>query len=258
MKEVYHYTSLETLKLILKNCNLRFKSLSGVDDPNEEKTSDFGAFGHMTYVSCWTSLKDSIPQWSMYGDEFKGVMITLRFEDVKDVFRTLKVPMGKDLVDVLPIFLPLLEVIPTRGYLPIFQEIEYTNDVEKITPKVLSVEETNLSINFGVMGKYKTEDWDFQKESRFIFSCIPMSFSKMLDFMEENKGEFGPAMVNKLANMERDLQHLDIMLNPNIFENLTITFGPNCSVSEKKEIKDFANNLGFKLSFEDSNVKIRR
>lgn len=258
MKEVYHYTSLETLKLILKNCNLRFKSLSGVDDPNEEKTSDFGAFGHMTYVSCWTSLKDSIPQWSMYGDEFKGVMITLRFEDVKDVFRTLKVSMGKDLVDVLPIFLPLLEVIPTRGYLPIFQEIEYTNDVEKITPKVLSVEETNLSIKFGVMGKYKTEDWDFQKESRFIFSCIPMSFSKMLDFMEENKGEFGPAMVNKLANMERDLQHLDIMLNSNIFENLTITFGPNCSVSEKKEIKDFANNLGFKLSFEDSNVKIRR
>lgn len=84
------------------------------------------------------------------------------------------------------------------------------------------------------MGKYKTEDWDFQKESRFIFSCIPMSFGKMLDFMEENKVQTGPAMVNKLANMERDLQHLDIMLNPNVFENLTITFGPNCSVSEKK------------------------
>ena len=218
MKEIYHYTSLETLKLILKNCNLRFKSLGGVDDPNEEKTSDFGSFGHMTYVSCWTSLKDSIPQWNMYGDEFKGVMITLRFEDVKDVFLTLKIPMGKDLVDVLPIFLPLQEVIPTGEYLPSFQEIEYTNDVEKITPKVLSVEETNLSINFGLMGKYKTEDWDFQKESRFIISCIPMSFSKMLDFMEENKGEIEPAMVNKLANMERDIQHLDIMLNPNVLE----------------------------------------
>lgn len=95
MNEVYHYTSLETMKLILKNCNLRFKSLGGVDDPNEEKASDFGAFGHMTYVSCWTSLKDSIPQWSMYGDNFKGVMITLRFEDVKDVFLTFKIPMGE-------------------------------------------------------------------------------------------------------------------------------------------------------------------
>ena len=35
MYNLYHYTSVETLRLILQNKILRFKSLGFVDDPNE-------------------------------------------------------------------------------------------------------------------------------------------------------------------------------------------------------------------------------
>lgn len=42
MYTFYHYTSIDTLKWILQNRTLRFKSLGFVDDPNEQRTADFG------------------------------------------------------------------------------------------------------------------------------------------------------------------------------------------------------------------------
>ena len=34
--KIYHYTSIETLALILKNKTLRFNNAKFVDDPNED------------------------------------------------------------------------------------------------------------------------------------------------------------------------------------------------------------------------------
>ena len=59
---LYHYTSLETLALILKNKTICFNNLSYVDDMEEVQTKDLGKFGKIAYVSCWTSdSEESIP-----------------------------------------------------------------------------------------------------------------------------------------------------------------------------------------------------
>ena len=68
MKTLYHFTTVETLLLILNYKTLRFKSLLYVDDPLEPSTSDFGNLGGFKYVSCWTDTPNSIPQWTMYSD----------------------------------------------------------------------------------------------------------------------------------------------------------------------------------------------
>ena len=59
---LYHYTSLETLALILENRTLCLNNLAYVDDLDEVKTSDMGLFGRFFNVSCWTSDgNESIP-----------------------------------------------------------------------------------------------------------------------------------------------------------------------------------------------------
>ena len=44
MKYLYHYTSLETLALILKNKTICFNNLLNVDDLEEPSTQDMGNF----------------------------------------------------------------------------------------------------------------------------------------------------------------------------------------------------------------------
>ena len=45
MKYLYHYTSLETLALILRNKTICFNNLLYVDDLDEAETEDMGKFG---------------------------------------------------------------------------------------------------------------------------------------------------------------------------------------------------------------------
>ena len=51
MEYLYHYTSLDTLALILSNKTICFNNLLYVDDIEEARTQDMGLFGRFKYVS---------------------------------------------------------------------------------------------------------------------------------------------------------------------------------------------------------------
>jgi len=60
--KIYHYTSMESLYLILKNKTLRFSTLSNVDDLDEGMSQEFEHAQQYLFVSCWTEEKrESIP-----------------------------------------------------------------------------------------------------------------------------------------------------------------------------------------------------
>lgn len=78
--KVYHYTSIETLALILKNKSIRFNRLDCVDDLEE---SIYGSgeqnvnLAKYTFVSCWTRDNvENLALWKMYTNN-KGVRIGL-------------------------------------------------------------------------------------------------------------------------------------------------------------------------------------
>lgn len=76
---LYHYTSIETLALILKNRTIRFNSLDKMDDLQEQKTADLQNIGQFCYISSWTDDDtESIPMWNMYASLNLGVRIKLR------------------------------------------------------------------------------------------------------------------------------------------------------------------------------------
>ena len=74
---IYHYTSIDSLALILKNRTLRFSRLDRVDDLEEARVEqnqyDLSKF---LFVSCWTENgEESIPLWKMYSGGAGGVRI---------------------------------------------------------------------------------------------------------------------------------------------------------------------------------------
>lgn len=76
--KIYHYTSIETLALILKNKTIRFNRLDHVDDV-DEAAYGFGVqktlLGQYSFVSCWTKEEsENIALWNMYTN-YKGVRI---------------------------------------------------------------------------------------------------------------------------------------------------------------------------------------
>ena len=72
---LYHYTSINTLALILKNQTIRFNRLDKVNDPEEAISKDLQNSNTTQFVSCWTAnQRESIPLWNMY-TKMKGVRI---------------------------------------------------------------------------------------------------------------------------------------------------------------------------------------
>lgn len=75
--KLYHYTTIDTLALILSNKTIRFTRLDQLDDLNE-----VGIYGSnitkTTFVSCWTNKEEeSIAQWSIYRGNNRGVFFSL-------------------------------------------------------------------------------------------------------------------------------------------------------------------------------------
>ena len=88
--KIHHYTSIETLEMILKNKSIKFNRLDQVDDKAEYKYDSTVydtniKLGKYTFVSCWTkSEMENIDLWNRYGKGNKGVRISLD----EDMFET--------------------------------------------------------------------------------------------------------------------------------------------------------------------------
>lgn len=83
---LYHYTNLETLKLILQNKTFRLSSLSRMDDLEEGDTTDFSKLGRFVYISSWTSNpNESLLLWN-YSRDNEGVRLRMK----PNIFKTIQ------------------------------------------------------------------------------------------------------------------------------------------------------------------------
>ena len=60
MEYIYHYTTIDTLSLILKNKTLRFNRLDKVDDLREYEALNKHNLAQYVFVSCWTYKEEEI------------------------------------------------------------------------------------------------------------------------------------------------------------------------------------------------------
>lgn len=234
-KVLYHYTSIETLALILKHQNVRFNRADRVNDPVEAESSSLGSFKKGTFLSCWTiSEEDTIPMWNMYSNNMKGVRIQMpanmflgreMIEYWGDGGFAIGYKNGITLTRNKPGVNALVGII--EGPNPVY----YTNDESILYPNLhFDVEwaEHQSFQTFGV-ALSKPKSWAYEQEWRFkILACGQQFHSIPIDAMRS------------MYNFEKQPcieEYLDIKLDSQSFCEMKVLMGPRCTDAERTIVK---------------------
>ncbi|MGR8932593.1 MAG: hypothetical protein ACU836_18375 [Gammaproteobacteria bacterium] len=244
-KRIYHYTSIESLALILKNRNLRFTRLDHVDDVREAQSHFDINFGQYFFVSCWTQQEEeSIPQWNMYSREMQGVRIELpeypfanyRLEPKPDCGGinwdgVLKSPWPFEALwgpsyFIVPWFSSGNWLAGPVKYVPSVAA-KYAQYVrrEMLSPKNDKVEVESLPM----LPRYKSIEWEFQKEYRFslfVFPSLPVPArdDPSREQFFNTIGNYQGTAFNR--NKDPGITYIDVPLAPTALHNLVVRTGP--------------------------------
>lgn len=281
--KIYHYTTIDTLALILKNKTIRFNRLdNGLDDLQEGNVSSRGIkLGHYGFVSCWTENKEeNVPLWKMYTDNGLGVRIALEKDMFKDYYYPEIVEIGdvkfnakesgwqhtktpiEDMFSQKHIVYTLLPSnINSNTF---YKRIEYVDDIDEELKDCLSIEKVTdqlnrITIRHESIGKYKHKRWKFEEETRFFLFIIPgMRFAMNKDINIEYNQWLYDVWTKNIPNTISDY---DMHLKENIFDDMEITLSPNIPQAKKiivEALRDkYAPKAIVKPSDLDGSVKLK-
>jgi hypothetical protein len=220
--DLSHYTTIETLSLILKNRTIRFNSLSRVDDPREGETIDYGNMGHTILVSCWEESKnESIAMWKMYGGNYSGCIIKMP----SNMFKNYKMgyyenrKVDENLVKEKCFRIYEDKNICITTIINDLVKIIYTDDLQCRYINELPNGDTSLNDLF--IASHKSSDWSFQHEWRFILEQYPLPRGG--NFFIGNELEQG--LIDKTIYKD----YYDLKIDNEIFEKMEIILGPWCN-----------------------------
>lgn len=281
---IYHYTSIETLKLILESKKIRFNNLNAVDDELEGELFIKKSLAQLIFVSCWTTdPNESIPLWKMYAST-RGVRIGLpdypwRKVDCKkwdaSVIEVRYDPSGEYFspFDIHEIFGENHYIIP-----PFSLPISDSNAKKAFSKEVIYLPESDLKSKYsdhynekltkpghaGLIikpidfGLYKHEQWAFQKEFRFVLFICPMD--KKVDLRQSN---FHQAINHSLmkyiqAEWLSPIKDFFVKLDPNSIENMEIILGPHCTDEDVNLVQSLRKKYGIVGDLNKSEVRMRK
>lgn len=260
--KLFHYTSIGTLALILKNRSIRLSRLDTVDDVSESLSNDSVQYSKYLFVTCWTDKEEeSIPFWNMYTPNMAGVRIGLK----TPIFQTYSIKSdptkaltangleGKSILPLDKLHGPNYIVMPEDPFK--FYKMDYTDNEELLHPKVYFRKENGSHQPAVVkLGKFKKKEWSFQSEWRYrliIFPSAPPPASSYSDkrYLDEFLSIVGQSIIGKeppfehfsLSIDEQSFYAMDILLGPKhtkgdaaIVEALLSTYCPNATLALSK------------------------
>lgn len=261
---LYHYTTVESLALILKNRTLRLNPLDRMDDLQEAQSLSRQNYGQFVYVSSWTNIKEeSIPMWKMYSSMTSGVRISLPpcpfqiFDSSEQHFRDPTLQERNSMYTTKKIY-PVIDIENEliQGYVsaPPFlgqqlHKVEYTDDVEKLCPRLEKIDGDKAHIALDMMGIYKSNIWNFQSEYRYLIRSFPCNI----------QGETGIQNWNIVVNamiqtgrVKSERQYIDLRLAENMLDQMVITTSPSITPSNKVIIEALLSQFCPKASIESS------
>lgn len=274
---IFHYTSVESLALILKNKTLRFSPLSNMDDLEEGSNQEYQGLRHNYFISSWTiEDNESIPMWKMYASLESGVRIKLRkypfkkhdvldYKDDQEFLNKNGVSIDDNFKEIpdspMRYMVQPLEKLLANDYSfqQIFYkednliEIIYTDNDDLINPSISKIlEEKGLEIDTTTIGKYKRKVWEFQKECRYIIPTLPRPMSEMVDNYES-------MFIDLLLQSQPRVNYIDLEISDDAFADMVITLSPQISSGNRiiveSIIKEF--NINSKLELSILTGKIR-
>ena len=231
LDHLFHYTTLESLALILKSGKIRFTRLDRVDDVTEAQSIAGIEFGKYVLVSCWTQeAEESLPQWHMYGAGMGGVRIQMPRQIFFEVSYVVpKSYPGLELNDLLVSPISFEQGIASNCLVtPLLFEhelagpVEYVEDVRAAIAAHLSSATSGEAVTTisktGRVVRYKSKTWSFQNEYRFVLAALPTL-----------AGGLSNAVSAMRAGTDHGLHHFDASISLQALEELVIRTGPLCT-----------------------------
>lgn len=232
---IYHYTSIQTLALILKYRKIRFNRLDRVDDMEE---SIYGSgpsqtkLGMYSFVSCWTkNAKENLALWNMY-TRYKGIRIGLDempfpTYKVNDKFTSLlpnAINFGKDY---------FMTSFNNEAKL---YDVEYVeNPQEEIEKLITPTKNGGIIVDTTRIGSFKRKEWEIQKESRFKITVEPADvYGAAKDTLESQSAPiynflykmFDSLGTSIMTNKPIETTYIDLTLDSKKLESMEIMMGP--------------------------------
>ncbi|KGA42829.1 DUF2971 domain-containing protein [Pectobacterium odoriferum] len=255
---IHHYTSLSSLALILKNRTIRFTRTDLLDDVQEFHLGDIWPSAVNFFVSSWSAeSEESIPQWAMYGDSFKGVRLTI--SDNIFPWEKLSVDVHSEKKDAKNYCLRVNNVFSPfdktnmfgNGYvlIPMYlsmhdfkNRVKYVDSIKEVINDLIiktgSGIETRGNINEPVF--IKSKHWEYQNEIRFVLMATKGPNLIYENSPEEYEDVFLSEMANSnngLIDSNRDkaplVKYIDLPVMSTAFGSLQVVLGPLAPVSSR-------------------------
>lgn len=241
--KIHHYTSLQTLALILKYGTIRFNRLDRVDDVTEAQAYGKYDLSKNLFISCWTDSEvESIPQWHMYTNEMSGVRISLPREIFN--YQPLRPPAewsmqgSGEILSPIPFdrlftdkYLVLPNIIDRRQ---LERKVQYVEDIRPIFENAVEMKHepsghiTASISRVGDFAGFKNKVWEFQSEFRFVLFILPSLPLPPKGFSDPEYVQAVPNHILKslIRGIGPDIEYFDIALNQNVIDNIVVTMGP--------------------------------
>ena len=249
---LFHYTNLDTFRLILQNKTIKFSPLDKLDDLDEGKTVDAIPIRRCQYISCWTDKEEeSIPMWREYASVDKGVKIKMKKYPFKrypiqegSMKEKLLMPSSK--FKELPY--SLVNLMTENNFL---KKVVYTDDEKILFPKVKLLTEEYVKIDLGEIGKYKSKEWSYQNEWRYILTIIP---SNLFDINSKEKLK---EVYSRMENPKSLIPAYDFFLDisDTAISTMEIVMSPCMEERDKIELKNLLNKYAPKAGLLHSSLE---
>lgn len=251
--KIYHYTTIETLALIIESKCIKFSRLDMLDDKTESEP--FSVFNPLQYIfsSSYTyDESENIPLWKMYANMETGIRIEFNTDTMfSPGYKKLIEPSHNQEVCKFPSYvytairsedilnsdysinywkrtesdslcncIKIKKVIYLDGFLELYKsklKIEDTNKIDYI--------QRNISYHPEDFGFYKSKYWEFQKEIRLLIYTSP--FPK-----DEQE-------ISNIVSGKRVLKTTSIFvpLSEECLQNIKITLAPKVSSAYRIIVK---------------------
>lgn len=211
-----------------------------MDDLDEIETEGIKKLGKYCFVSSWSYKQDEdIAMWERYGDNMKGVRLKLHthpFETYTWDSSGIKGAHGvnKNIIFTKSMytdfdFIPI--PVPEDRFIV---KINYDNDPKKIYPNVFRRLGNRPFVDFDIVGRYKAEAWDYQKEVRYRIFLLPFNYYNLIRHTDP--------IIALMNGDELSVDYLDFRIKTEYFHELEITKGPKISDKDSQRIDEIVNH----------------
>ncbi len=239
--KLYHYTTINTLALILSSKQIRFNRLDKVNDPTEGLTKDFDDFSKYLFVSCWTNNGDeNLAMWNMYTPEMRGVRIEIELP----IFNSYTIDNRNDYLVPEKDIVDEEKCIFTSGGENRPIKMQYTNDDSQLIPEI----RTNIGLKTSLLGRYKRDIWSIEEEYRYIIEIIPIDPKIKSDYFPD-KYEY---LLTKKTPPSIDSYYIEI--NDKSFDNMKILLGPKLKFGDREIIESLVEKYNKKAAISASKI----